>query len=54
MFGRSSAFEKNHADLELNPRGETRSLAPKAGLSRRMRQRRRHRNQDLAYPGLGV
>jgi hypothetical protein len=54
MFGRSSAIEKKQADLELNPRAETRSLATKGGLPRRLRQRRRYRNQDLAYPGLGV
>lgn len=54
MIGRLSAIEKKQADLELNLGAEALALTPKTGLPRRLRQRRRYRNQDLAYPGLGV
>lgn len=69
MIGRLSALFKRHAEFDLQLRQENsrpapdslklatlkkQKLATKDAINARLRRRRRYRNQDLEYPGLGV
>ena len=69
MIGRLSALLRKPAEFDLASHNEPtqnaalsrettpsrkRGTASHSTLSDRLRRRRRYRNQDLAYPGLGV
>jgi len=69
MFGRLSALTRKHAELDLELKAEAsrpaadpiqvrqlkkQKLAVKDEIAARQRRRRRYRNQNLEYPGLGV